>query len=146
MGSIARRALWGVLNVRIEKGEIYAVITGDIVKSSELDDDTRREIFDAMQKIGGGLVKWLGKQVTPQPPLRLHRTVCIPARMGSSRPRGWLNRLRGTLMDICANARATALHGALCVPKNTGTSSWMAEHGIKCRSCLAYLPKRLWYD
>ncbi len=51
----------------IEKGKLYAVITGDIVKSSELDDATRRELFDAMQKIGGELVKWFGKEVMPYP-------------------------------------------------------------------------------
>ena len=51
----------------IKKGKPYAVITGDIVKSSELDDDSRRELFDAMQKIGGELAKWLGKEVMPYP-------------------------------------------------------------------------------
>lgn len=67
VGPDAGRALCGVLNVPIKKGKVYAVITGDIVKSSKLDRDARRELFDAMQKIGGELVNWLGKEVTPYP-------------------------------------------------------------------------------
>lgn len=57
----------GALSVRIEKGKLYAVITGDIVKSSELDVKARRALFGAMREVGGQLRDWLGETVMPYP-------------------------------------------------------------------------------
>ncbi len=53
--------------MKIEKGKLYAVITGDIVKSSELDGGTRRELFEAMRTVGKELADWLGTNVMPLP-------------------------------------------------------------------------------
>ena len=57
----------GALSVRIEKGKLYAVITGDIVKSSELDVKARRALFGAMREVGDQLRDWLGETVMPYP-------------------------------------------------------------------------------
>ena len=53
--------------MQIEKGKIYAVITGDIVESSELSAGARRTLFDTMRKIGDELARWLGPKVMPLP-------------------------------------------------------------------------------
>ncbi len=53
--------------MQIEKGKIYAVITGDIVESSELSAGARMALFDTMRKIGDELARWLGPEVMPLP-------------------------------------------------------------------------------
>ena len=51
----------------IEKGKIYAVITGDVVGSSRLDEAARRELFDVMRLVGKELAEWLGDKTMPLP-------------------------------------------------------------------------------
>ena len=53
--------------MQIEKGKLYAVITGDIVGSSQLDEKTRRSLFDVMRTVGKESADWLGTNVMPLP-------------------------------------------------------------------------------
>ncbi len=53
--------------LKVEKGKIYAVITGDIVGSSQLDYGTRRQLFDTMRVAGKNMRQWLGKSIMPLP-------------------------------------------------------------------------------
>lgn len=50
----------------IEPGKDYAVITGDVIASSDLEPKLRKQLSATIELIGGRLVEWLGEdQVSP---------------------------------------------------------------------------------